>query len=228
MLKRLHFDDRESWLAGRSAQGIGGSEAAAAIGLSPWMTPLELWRLKTGQTQPKDLSGNAAVEQGVKWEPILRDLFAATHPEHQIEHYPYDMLYQTERPWLFATLDGELYEGYKHEFDSMYDGEYRPQRKGILEIKTATPTGKAGWAEWSDGKMKPSYYVQCLHQLLATGYDFVRLFACLFSMDGSYTIKEYEIERSDVQEDLDWLLAEETKFWGYVQRREMPPMPLML
>ena len=32
------------------ATGIGGSEAAAAMGLSRWKTPLRLWHEKTGKT----------------------------------------------------------------------------------------------------------------------------------------------------------------------------------
>lgn len=216
MLERLTFETREEWLAGRAAHhGIGGSEAAAAIGMSPWQSPLELWRMKVGQSPPKDLSDNAAVQQGVKWEPILRDLFRKTHEEYIVEHHPFDILYQSETPWLFATLDGQIIE---RETGS----------NGVLEIKTATPTGKTGWAEWANGNMKPAYYVQTLHQLLATGYDFVRLFACLFSQDGSYTIKTYEIERQDVKDDMQWLLAEETRFWGYVERGAMPPQRLIL
>lgn len=214
MLKRLTFENRESWLAGR-AVGIGASEAAAAVGMSPWQTPIELWKLKTGQVQPKDLSENAAVQVGVTWEPILRDLFSATHDEYQVNHFAYDILYQSERPWMFATLDGELYE-------------IETGKNGILEIKTATPNGKAGWDNWNNGNMPQNYYIQTLHQLLATGFDFVRLFACLFSMDGSYTIKTYEIEREDVKDDMQWLLAEETRFWRYVERGEMPPQRLIL
>lgn len=215
MLKRIACEDRESWLIARGRQGIGGSEAAAAVGLSPWMTPLELWRLKTGQTKAKDLSGNAAVEKGNQWEPILRDLFAATHPEYQVEYHQYDILYQDERPWLFATLDGELLKE---------DG-----RKGVLEIKTATPNGKTGWGKWSNGSMPENYYVQCCHELLASGFDFVRLFACLFSMDGSYTIKEYEVERCDAQDDIDWLLEQETRFWNRnVLGGMIPATPLVL
>jgi predicted phage-related endonuclease len=38
-LVRLTFPDRAQWLAGRR-RGIGGSEAAAAIGRSPWKTAL--------------------------------------------------------------------------------------------------------------------------------------------------------------------------------------------
>lgn len=40
--------NREKWLAAR-ARNINSSEVAALFGLSPYMTPLELWALKTGQ-----------------------------------------------------------------------------------------------------------------------------------------------------------------------------------
>lgn len=40
--------NREKWLAAR-ARNINSSEVAALFGLSPYMTPLELWALKTGR-----------------------------------------------------------------------------------------------------------------------------------------------------------------------------------
>lgn len=214
MLQRIRFETREDWLSGRTAQGIGASEAAAAVGMSPWQTPLELWKLKVGAIKPKDLSGNAAVEQGNRMEPILRTFYEAIHPEYTVTNYPYDLLFQNERPWLFATLDGELID---------IDG-----RQGILEIKTATPNGKAGWEKWSNGNMPENYYIQTLHQLLATGYDYVRLFAALYSMNGDITLREYEIERDDVKEDLQWLLERESAFWQKVMTGTMPAMPLTL
>lgn len=214
MLERLHFEDRESWIAGRQ-HGFGGSDAAAAVGLSPWMTPLDLWKIKIGASEQNDLSDNSAVQTGVKWEPVLRELYKHTHEEYIVEHHPYDILYQSERPWLFATLDGEMVER-------------ETGRKGVLEIKTATPNGKAGWEKWANGSMPQNYYVQVLHQLLATGYDFVRLFACLFSMDGSYTIKEHEIERDDAKEDMEWLFGKESELWEKVQSGTMPALPLIL
>ena len=214
MLQRIVCDNREDWLQARRQQGIGGSEAAAAIGMSPWKTPLQLWREKLGIEQPKDLSGNAAVEQGVQMEPILRDFYMACHPEYTLEYRPYDILYQAEYPWLFATLDGELLDS---------DG-----RHGVFECKTATPKGKAGWDEWNNGHLPSHYMIQVCHQLLATGYEFVRLFACLYSLDGTKTLKEYEIEREDVLDDLDWLLHEEERFMRYITTGMMPPMPLSL
>ena len=53
VLIRKHFEDRESWLEGRQELGIGGSDAAAVCGLSPWTSPVELWKIKTGQKKPK-------------------------------------------------------------------------------------------------------------------------------------------------------------------------------
>ncbi len=43
---------RKSWLNVRK-QGIGSSDAAAAVGLNPYLSPLELWMIKTGRD--KDL-----------------------------------------------------------------------------------------------------------------------------------------------------------------------------
>lgn len=213
MLERKRFATREEWLAGRQ-QGIGGSEAAAAVGMSPWQTPIGLWKLKTGQEQPKDLSDNPAVQQGVRMESGIREFFKASHPELEVFYNPFDILYQKERPWLFATLDGELLT------DDI--------RNGILEIKTATPNGKAGWAKWSDGNLPPNYYAQLLHQLLATGYDFAYLFAALYSMNGDITLREYYIDRADVEDDLAWLLEKEESFYKHIVERTIPPMPLTI
>ena len=212
---RICCKNREEWLQKRLI-GIGGSEAAAAVGMSKWQTPVDLWKLKLGITQPKDLSGNPAVQQGNRMEPALRTMFATLHPEFEVEYHQFDMLFQADRQWLFATLDGELID--------LETGE-----RGILEIKTATPSGKAGWSEWSEGKTPGGYYVQLLHQLLATGYDFSILFAALFAYNGDITLREYSIARKDVEDDLAWLLEQETRFWEQnVLQHRMPPMPLTI
>ena len=160
-LERICPTNREEWLAARQIQGIGASEAAAIVGLSPWMSKNELWYIKTGKKIAKDLSGNAAIEQGIRMEGAIRTVFAARHPEFQVEHHAYDIRYQTERPWLFATLDGEITESFADSSVKKYP----------LEIKTSTPRGKADWDKWSDGKIPDNYYIQILHQMLATGLE---------------------------------------------------------
>lgn len=208
----MHFEDRETWLARRNTQGIGASEAAAVVGLSPWMTPLELWRLKVGAAQPKDLSGSAAVSRGVRMEPALRGLYAAMHPGYTVDYHAYDILCQEDRPWLFATLDGEVTDA--------------RGRRGILEIKTSSPNGKIGWAKW-DGHIPDHYYCQILHQMLATGYEFVDLMASLENMDGDLSIRTYHFERANQEEDMAWLLKQETDFYQNNVLNGVPPAAIL-
>jgi len=66
---------RDEWLAIR-AQGIGSSDAAAAIGLSSYKCSLSLWLEKTGRQQPEDLSNKEAVVWGTVLEPVLAKMYA--------------------------------------------------------------------------------------------------------------------------------------------------------
>lgn len=198
-------------MAGRM-QGIGASEAAAVVGMSPWMSKLELWRLKVGAEKAKDLSGSAAVSRGVRMEPVLRDLYAAMHPHYTVDYHAYDILYQEDRPWLFATLDGEVTD--------------ERGRKGILEIKTSSPNGKIGWAKW-DGQIPSHYYCQLLHQMLATGYEFVDLMASLENMDGDLSIRTYHFEKAEQETDMAWLLEKETDFYQNNVLNGVPPAAIL-
>lgn len=211
-LCRKSLSSREEWLNARRECGIGASEAAAVVGVSPWMTPMELWRLKVGAAQSKDLSGSAAVSRGVRMEPVLRDLYAAMHPHYTVDYHAYDILYQEDRPWLFATLDGEVTDD--------------QGRRGILEIKTSTPNGKLGWAKW-DGQIPSHYMAQILHQMLATGWDFVDLLASLENMDGDLSIRTYRFERTELTDDLAWLLEREEDFYKNHVLTGTPPAAIL-
>ena len=210
-LVRESFPDRESWLQGRCA-GIGASNAASAIGQSRWRSNVKLFRLITGKEKGGELIGNTSVEFGNRAEPVMRELFKLKHPEYTLEYHQYDILHQDTNEFIRATLDSELFTDSPKRFG---------QNKGILEIKTATLKTKQQWEEWN-GKMPQHYYIQCLHQLLATGWDYVWLFALLMG-NSEWVIREFLINRDDVEDDLAWLLAEEKKFWGYVERNEEPP-----
>ena len=208
MLGRKTFNNRAEWLAGRT-NGIGASEAAAAIGLSPFESQYELWQRKTGQRESKDLSGNAAVEYGNRLEPVCRAMFQAEHPELTVEYHQFDVLYQSERPWMTATLDGELTDA---------DG-----RKGILEIKTSSVGKKTQWDAWRDA-IPTHYMCQVCHQLLVTGWDYAYLYAKLVKLNGDSEIRTYLIKAEEHKEDMEWLLSQETKFWNeYILQQKAPP-----
>lgn len=197
MLIREHYENREEWLAHRMR--IGGSEIAAVIGQSPFMSNVELWELKTGKRKPKDLSENENVKYGVRLEGALRGLFQAEHPEMQVEYYPYDILYQDDIPYIGCTLDGEL-------------TETATGKKGILEIKTSQMVSKVAGLKW-DGQVPMNYYCQCLAQLIATGWDFVCLYAQLKRLDGDSAIRLYRFDREDCQTDMGWIKSEAERFW---------------
>lgn len=203
-------NSREEWLAARGGH-IGASEASAIMGTG-FMTKMDLWKLKTGRAKAKDLSGNEAVAYGNRAENALRELFMAKHPELTLEYRPYDFVYQEERPWLRATLDGELTDE---------DGD-----KGILEIKTASCLSKADWAKWRD-RVPDGYLCQISHQLLATGFRFVYLQAELIGRNESI-IREYLFLREDMEENMKYLLEEEEKFWNDVVTGKVPAASLRL
>lgn len=203
-LERIICPDRTAWLSQRTIQGIGGSEAAAIVGVSPWLTAIELWRLKTGQAQAKDLSDNEAVQRGVAMEPAIREFFKALHPTWTVEHHPYDILYQSERPFIFATLDGEITDDVG--------------RRRVLEVKTGTTLK---WNEWKDG-VPTHYEMQGLHQLLATGFEIVNFIALLYRQNGDMEIVEREIWREDFEDDIALLAEKEKDFWRSVQERRPP------
>ena len=214
----------EEWLQLR-LKGIGGSEAAAVIGQSPWCSNVELWKRKTGRAESPDISNNEAVQYGHDAEPLLRGLFAIDYAHKFKTEYlgEFDMVHHPKHHYIFATLDGRL-------------EELETGRKGVLEIKTTSivrSMQKEKW--WHDGKpcIPQQYFVQVLHQLLATGFDFAVLHAQLkydYGDDIENVRSErrtYLIERSDHLDDLEYLREKEVTFWEqYVLKDICPPQIL--
>ena len=206
----------EEWLKAR-LQGIGASEASAVIGCNPYMSNVDLWRLKTGRKQAQDISSNAHVQYGHDAEGPLRELFALDYPQYEVSYGgAYDMVHNPEHPFIFATLDGRL-------------REKSTGRLGVYEGKTTEILRSMQKEKWKD-RIPDNYYVQVIHQLIATGWEFAVLNAQMkrvFDGDVRTETRRYFIERAEVQDDIDYLLAEEVKFWTeYVQKDREPPLIL--
>lgn len=206
---------REEWLSCRS-HGIGGSQAGAAIGRNKYMTNVELWEIKTHRKRPPDLSGKPAVKYGKSAEEHIRAIFALDNPQFDIDYHEFRMYANEDNPWLYATLDGEL--------THRETGE-----KGVLEIKTATIMNQTQWEEWTD-RIPDSYYIQLLHQMLATGWNFaiLRAYIRYYSRNGDLnaTVKDFRVDRQDVREDMEMLLEKEKEFWQCVLDDKRPPLIL--
>ena len=207
--------DREEWLEMRQKVGIGGSDAGTVLGLNPWCSNVQLWRYKTGQEVPPDISDKPAVLFGKKAEEHIRELFRLDYPQYILKYNEFDMYVNDFLPWQFATLDGELWEKLSDNQEVLV---------GILEIKTTTIQNKAQWDEWENG-IPQRYYAQVLHQLSATGADFVILRAYIrWYRDGELrvTVRDYRIERKDVEADIEYLCEQEQRFIDCVNSGKPP------
>lgn len=203
--------DREEWLAMRQKVGIGGSDAGTVLGLNPWCSNVQLWRYKTGQEQPEDISDKPAVKFGKEAERHIRALFRLDYPSFEVEYAEFDMYVNDALPWQFATLDGAL-------------TDTETGRRGILEIKTTTIQNKTQWDEW-EGGIPQRYYAQILHQLSATGWQFAILRAYIrYYKNGDFraAVRDYKIERDDVLDDIAYLREQEMRFMDCVKSGKPP------
>ena len=205
---------REEWLKLR-LKGIGASDASSVVGVNPYKTNVQLWEEKVGRRTAPDISDKPYVRYGIDAERPLRELFALDFPRYAVKYDDFDMHYHPQYKFIFATLDGDL-------------TEIEMERKGVLEIKTTEILRSMQYENWKD-KIPDNYYIQVLHQLLATGYDFAVLKAQLktdYSGEIRLNIRHYTIERADVLEDMDYLLQKEIEFWKCVETGKKPNLIL--
>ena len=191
MVEMKVLANREEWLKNRTK--IGGSDASAIVGLNPYKTNVDLWMEKTGQIVPEDISDKPYVQYGTNAEIHLRELFSLDFPQYKVEYVENNMFFNDKYPWAHASLDGWLTD---------QDG-----RKGILEIKTTEILQSMQKEKWNK-QIPDNYYIQILHYLMVTEFDFVVLKAQLKTVfDGVPYLqtKHYIIERADEEEDIKYL-----------------------
>ncbi len=136
-------DIRTAWLEQRKT-GIGGSDAAAVMGLSRWRTPLSVWLDKIGHGEA--VTESEPMRWGALLEPVIRHEYASKtgmavgipgllrHPDHEC---------------IIGTPDGIADDG------------------RVVEIKTARSGD--GWGEPGSDQVPEDYLIQCQHYMLVSG-----------------------------------------------------------
>lgn len=200
------IQDNETWLSSRK-KGIGGSDVSAIIGKNPYMSNIDLWKIKTGKEIKKDISDKDCVQYGVSMEPLLIDMFRIDNPQYEVNHKDYDLRVHEEYPFMLGSLDGFLVDK-------------ETGKKGVLEIKTCQ-INKYNFDNWK-GKIPINYYCQVLHYLLVTNYDFAIVFA-LLKFQNSSELKTFKILRSEVQEEINFLKEKEIEFWTKYVLQDIEP-----
>ncbi len=192
---------REDWLAVRK-QGIGSSDAAAAVGLNPYKSQLELWMEKTGRdTSLPKLDPNDE-ESPAYWGNILEPIVATHYTKrsgHRVRRINAVLQHPDPKlPWMLANIDREVIGA-----DDVQ----------ILECKTA---GINGARLWKEGV--PEYVqLQVMHQLAVTGKQAADVAVLL----GGQHLEIHRIERDESM--ITRLIDLERLFWDYVVSDTPPP-----
>ena len=205
---------RSDWMKHRQ-RFIGGSEISSVIGENPYLSNQELWEIKVGYRLPDDISKKPYVDYGVKAEPLLRKLLKLDFPQYKVEYKANNSWHNDKYPWAAASLDGWL-------------TEKKTGRRGILEIKTTNILQSMQREKW-DNQIPNNYFAQTCFYLAVTEFDFCVLKAQLKSeFDGIPYIqtRHYYFERSEVQEDINYLMKQGEEFWEYVRKEVRPPLVL--
>lgn len=205
--------NREDWLKHRTK--IGGSDASAILGKNPYKTNVELWKDKAFHLMPEDISDKPYVKYGTEAEKYLRELFKMDYPQYEMFYEENNMWTNDAYPFAHASLDGWLKD--------------EAGRMGIWECKTTNILQSRQKEKW-DHRLPENYYIQILHYLMVTEFEFVELKAQLKSVFSDGTVylqtRHYHIERSDVEADIEYLADEERKFWMCVENMKAPPLVL--
>lgn len=127
-------EDKAAWLEHRK-KGIGGSDVAGILGLSPWTSPHSVWGDKLGLFDDEEDSAGLPAEIGTELEPMLVRKFEED-TGLVVLTTPGFMLRDREETWALANVDGLAFKGHVS----------RETFKGILEGKTSNMPD-----HWEDG-----------------------------------------------------------------------------
>lgn len=189
--------DRGQWLEVRKG-GIGSSDAAAAVGLNPYKSRLELWLEKTGRAAAND--DHQGMDDPRFWGTLLEPYVAVAY-QQKTDHKVRKVNAVLQHPtfsFMLANIDREVV------------GSPDVQ---ILECKTA---GEFGSRLWKGGV--PEYVeLQVQHQLAVTGKEAADVAVLLCGQK----LEVHRIERDE--EVISRLVVLESQFWEYVITDTPPP-----
>ena len=190
---------QSDWLEVRR-QGIGSSDCAAACGLNPYMSMLELWMIKTGRVKQSiedESSGVSPLYWGKQLEPLVAEYYSM-HTNNKVRRINAVLQHpDPDKHFMLANLDYSVV------------GSNEVQ---ILECKTA---GEYGAKLWRDGV--PLYVLcQVQHQLAVTGKRAAHVCVLICG----HETKIFKVTRSESV--IKHIINAERYFWECVEK-DTPP-----
>lgn len=214
---------RTEWLERRRA-GIGGSDVAGILGLSPWSSPWSVWADKVGLVSGDKVGTDQmtdAMEFGQRAEPMMAGYFEdrtgliLAGEQMELQH--------PDNSWMRCTVDGLVYDDNipsdeidrfmpAVEFATVGDGCL-----GVHEIKTTSSSA----SEW-ENSIPAHYQCQAQWSLAVSGLERV-WFSVLHLAFGRPKYAVYELERD--QADIDLIVKKCRAFWHDCVLTGNPPEP---
>lgn len=187
------------WLEIRR-QGIGSSDCAAACGLNPYMSMLELWMIKTGRVKQSiedESEGLAPLYWGKQLEPLVAQYYSM-HTNYKVRRVNAVLQHRDpDKNFMLANLD----------YSVVGDADVQ-----ILECKTA---GEYGAKLWRDGV--PLYVLcQVQHQLAVTGKKAAHICVLICG----HETRIFKVTRSESV--IQHIINAERHFWDCVEK-DIPP-----
>lgn len=190
-ITKVKTASHEEWKELRSHY-IGGSDAAAVVGLNPFSSPYSLWAEKTGRIP--GFEGNLATEVGTYLEEFVAQKFAAETGK-KVRRANQSFL-NSDYPWAIANIDRDIV------------GE-----DAGLEIKT---TSELNLKKFAGGEYPANYYAQMVHYLAITGKQRWYLAVLI----GNREFKWFVLERDE--DEIAALMEAEKDFWWHVETDTPP------
>lgn len=178
---------------------LGGSDAAAVLGISPWKTPFQLWQQKTQPfDEPVSPAKQRVFTRGHRMEPYVVDLLAEETGLHVVRRNA--RYIDQVHPFLAAEIDAEADTGEN------------------IEIKTVSPFKAAEWGEVQTDAIPVHYTAQAQHGMMVRGAA-----VCVFGvLIGGDDFRVYRVERDE--ELIQSIREREVAFWrDYIEPMVPPP-----
>lgn len=205
--------------------GIGGSDAAAVLSISPWKSPLELWLEKTGRKED-GLPDSTALALGSFAEPFIaaevmrgRVVVHWSDEPSALERRIMDRVAAGKQP-LAPGLDMTRHRVHPFMLANTDRGIMAVDHSitrpwGIVELKTAG--SQSFFRGWRNG-VPLHYQIQCQHYMCVTGAKFA-VVACLDL--GRQTVHVYFLPRDNNFID-GKLIPACADFWEHIEANRMP------
>lgn len=181
MITKRSTANHEEWVQLRHKY-IGGSDAAAVVGMNPFVSPYALWAEKTDRLP--GFEGNLATEVGTYLEEFVAQKFAEETGK-KVRKCNLSW-FNDDYPWAIANIDRDIV------------GE-----DAGLEIKT---TSELNLKKFKGGEYPGNYYCQCMHYMAVTGKQRWYLAVLI----GNREFKWFTIDRDE--EEIKALMAAEEAF----------------